>query len=337
MFPRTIRLLLAFVAAYVLIASAADAQYLYWSGFDVRNGVGNAVVHRADYSGMEEEILVTPGSGAGIALDPESDFLFVSAQSASSPSIVRSRSNGTEVTPLVSGYVRVDGLGVDPVNERLYFHDDPQQRFVSLNNDGFDVQLSVVTGSSIPVQSLAVDGVNRMMYWSQSESLWRAPLDGGPKELLAGPNTTLGLVVHSVALDVSRGHVYWTEWHPDDRPEFFGGRIRRANLDGSEAHTVIHSLLQETEGLPVPYLHPTYLVIDPAANLLFAYNESLATIARANLDGSQFDDDFIGSIGFSPSGLAVFPAVPEPRAITMAMSLVATLAFAWGARWRRTR
>jgi hypothetical protein len=298
------------------------AQYLYWSGFDA----GDAVVHRADYGGITEAILRTPGTGAGIALDFESDFLYLSAHPALSPSIVRSRSNGIEVTPLVSGYGRVDGLGFDPFGERLYFHDDPQQRFVSLNNDGSEIQLSVVTESSSPVRSLAVDGMNRMVYWTQAERLWRAPLDGGPREMLAGPNSALGLEVHSVALDVASGHVYWTEWHPADQPQFFGGRIRRSNLDGSEAHTVIHSIFQETEGLPVPYLHPTYLAIDPNENVLFAFNEALGTIARANLDGSQFDDDFIDSLGFSPTGLAVLAAVPEPSTMVLAATAAAALA-----------
>jgi hypothetical protein len=323
MFARLVGISLGLI--FGVFANAAHAEYVYWSG----SGFGSGIVRRADYSGAnEEEVLRTPSvGGGGLALD--SGYLFVASINNSQPSIVKAQIDGTEPTPILTGFPSIYGISVDPVNDRLYFHDNSQKRFMSLAEDGSDLQPSIVTGSFGAVESIAVDSVHRMLYWTQIGSLWRAPLDGGAIEQIAVPDEALELIVRSVAIDPIADQVYWTEWHSDDTHEpVAAGRLRRANLDGSDAHTILHALdpRVETEGVYIGAFNPSYLAIDPLAKLLFVYNEAGGRIVKANLDGSNADLQFINNARVdSLAGIAVLPAVPEPSSAALALTAITAL------------
>jgi hypothetical protein len=311
---------IAFAFLFTAVWSAvAHAQHLYWT----RNIAIGPNVMRASYDGTVEGLFRT-GTSPGIAI--HDDFLFLSSRQSGTSSIFRSTLDGAESTRLFSSTSDIRGLGFDPVGDRLYFHDNSAQRFLSFDEDGGNINQGVSTGSSEWVESLAVDGVNRMLYWTQLDSLWRAPLNGGPKELLAGPNAELELTVHSVALDLQRGHMYWTEWHDDEESPFlFGGRVRRANLDGTNVQTIITGLPREDdlEGYHSGLFNSNYLAIDPTANQLFTFNESVAAISRANLDGSELNEWFIDGPMGSVRGMTVNPAVPEPSTFILVASGIA--------------
>lgn len=314
----------------VALPGVGHAQYLYWAGQPSLPGATQPNVLRSRYDDASVEgVFRAAGAIQGIAID--GDDLFLASRASGNSTILRSGLDGSGVLPLFSTSSSILSLDFDRRTERLYFHDSALQRFSSLNSDGTDVQGFVMTGSSDSVLSIAVDGDNRMIYWTQLDSLWRASLDGGAKELLAGPNSALGLKVHSVALDAARGEIYWTEWHPSDSPFLFGGRIRRANLDGTDQHTVITGLPREDdlEGHHSTLFNSTYLVIDPLANLLFTFNESLGDISRANLDGSQLQETFIRNQGVEfLRGMDVMSVVPEPSTNVLVCSAGAAM-FWW--------
>lgn len=321
------------IVLFAMCSLDSHAQYLYWTGSQSRPTEPNVLRTAYDDSSVEGVVRASGGI-LGIAINGES--LFLASGSPGESTIVRSRLDGSIPTALISTSSPIRALSFDHVAERLYFYDYSELRFVSLASDGSGVQPSPVVGNN-DVGSLAVDGENRIIYWEQSGILWRAPLDGGPSEILADPS--LGLDIHSVALDTINGHVYWTEWHRADQPQFFGGRIRRSNLDGSETQTILSGLplASDPGGVNVAYLNPTFLAIDPVANYLFTYNEAFADISRANLDGSNFIDQFIQDEGvLTMRGMAVLPVVSEPSTFALA-GVGAVLLAAMRLRTRRRR
>jgi hypothetical protein len=307
-----------------MFVHAAQAEQVYWTGNDFS---GHLIIQRADYNGANmEEAFRTAGGGGGMALDADAGYLFLANQSSLQPSILRTRMDGTEPTPILTEFPFIHGIGFDPIDDRLYFHDNSQKRFIALSEDGSDLQPSIVTGRSGSVESIAVDSDHRMLYWTQSGSLWRAPLDGGAVERLVSPNAALEVEVHSVALDPIARQLYWTEWHPDVFPELYGGRLRRANLDGSDAHTILHGLdpQVETEGIALARFNPSYFAIDPTAKLMFVNNEAHGAMLRANLDGAHVNYSFT-NIHVGISGMATLPAVPEPSSAALALTAMTAL------------
>jgi len=119
------------------------------------------------------------------------------------------------------------------------------------------------------VLGLASPAVAQMMYWTSDsgQSIHRASIDGGQiEDLVTGEPDPVGL-----ALDIFAGKMYWSER--------FGG-IRRANLDGSAAETVIE--MDSSFG-------PRGVALDVGAGKIYWVCDTADTIQRANLDGSDIE------------------------------------------------
>lgn len=133
--------------------------------------------------------------------------------------------------------------------------------------DGSDVETVIHNPMSGRFGGIAFDVAKGFLYSGDLSTLFRANLDGTGRTVLV-TNTS----VTDVELDLVHGKIYWSDTSRDI--------INRANLDGSEAETIIRlNYVDLVEGL----------ALDPAAGkLFFSYCTSPAAsaIRVANLDGS---------------------------------------------------
>jgi hypothetical protein len=145
------------------------------------------------------------------------------------------------------------------------------------NLDGSGADQSFIAASGPYPSYLAVDASH--IYWTTGSngeySIARANLDGSAVELhfidLPAPSPPFGLAIDS-------GHIYWSD----------GGAIDRANLDGTGIET---NFIDVRAG--------AYAVGVDAGHVYFANysigNEITYWIGRANLDGSEVNQDFFAT------------------------------------------
>ena len=127
--------------------------------------------------------------------------------------------------------------------------------------------------------TIHVAAANRpVMYWIDGEVLYR--LAGGEVERIAAR-------ANDVAVDMVSGKIYWIEGTSATT-----GRIHSAYLDGTSA-----SVLQELTSVPQG------LALDRANGKLYLTN-SWGKIQRMNIDGTQFETNFIVGLG-APMSIAV--------------------------------
>ena len=173
------------------------------------------------------------------------------------------------------------------------------------NLDGTGVDPSFITGAGTPSFGVAVDAEH--IYWARywengsdtrTGSIARANLDGSG----ADPSfIDVGFSSRTVAVDASR--VYWTNGTLNT--------IGRANLDGSGANPSFITTAGPPWGVAVDAEHVYWANVPPSG--LASANQRIppssppyqGTIGRANLDGSDVDQNFIPDAGFSPLGVAV--------------------------------
>ena len=195
----------------------------------------------------------------GITVDPDNSALYWWATSGCSPcgtcggpcsQIMESNLTGaapsTVYTIPDTGYRNVDSLELNRSEQRLYFSDiqnDPH--LAAVDTDGSNFQ-GLVTRSDGGIGEVEVDETAGKVYWLDSEGIGdstaikRANLDGSGQETLLMVGGSQANTPRGLALDTERGHLYWTE------SPFCGdstaGRIRRAELDGSNPETVLDDL-----------------------------------------------------------------------------------------------
>ena len=180
------------------------------------------------------------------------------------------------------------------------------------------------------VTSLVVDAAASKLYWTEKTSdttgkIWRANLDGSTAELVQEltstpfaivldaeggklyllnawgkiqrmnldgtdfqPNFITGLEAPAhITIAIAGGKLYWTEKTGDTT-----GRIRRANLDGSNIEVV-----KELTSVPLG------IAIDTGSGKLYLAN-AWGKIQRMNLDGSGFQPNLITGLE-APKGIAL--------------------------------
>jgi sugar lactone lactonase YvrE len=155
--------------------------------------------------------------------------------------------------------------------EKLYFADVGNNEILRCNLDGTYLEPLVTTGIE-NVGSIAIDRTGGLMYWtdwpSATAHIQCADLDGGNVQtLLSDLHGPFGL-----ALDVVAGKMYWTEFNPP--------RIRRANLDGTDAEDLVDGGIT----------YPLGIALDLAAGKMYWCDGSTvyyARIMRADLDGAN--------------------------------------------------
>ncbi|MDZ4780454.1 MAG: hypothetical protein SGJ19_09405, partial [Planctomycetia bacterium] len=152
----------------------------------------------------------------------------------------------------------------------------------SANDDGGGLA-ALVTDVAQP-RGMAVDSVNQFAYWTEPGSLAirRVSLDGSDVEETVAEvrNGAAG-----IAVDLTTGKVYWTDSDNSEiNAAIRGGKIRRANLDGSQPEDVVATDL----------LHPGGIAVDSIENKVYwsdveGHLDGSGRILRANLDGSNVE------------------------------------------------
>ena len=253
-----------------------------------------------------------------------------------------SRATGTVVP---SGVSRGYRMAADAVGGRMYWTTIAGAGIYSANFDGSDVGMALGLGGQT-AQGLAIDGVSEKMYYTLGGALRRANLDGSGDELLYNAGATQ---LQDVQLDLGAGKLYLTEW--DGTPSS-PGSILSASLDGAGVSTVLaniengpvsigldsasdslywigygldgrvgglHRVGTDGSGLTTLLrdVDGESLALDLAGGKAYwaTPNQNLTggTIARANLDGSDYELLTLPA-GSIPTGLAI---VPEPGAIAL--------------------
>ena len=183
-------------------------------------------------------------------------------------------------------------LAVDVTNGKLYWTEKTGERtgrIRSANLDGTNVRL-VKTLTSAPLY-IAIDVARGSLYLVNSRNkIQRMNLDGSAFQpnLITGVQAPKGMVV-----DAAGGTVYWIE-QTGER----AGRIRSANLDGSNIH-LVKALTSIPGGI----------AIDAVNSKLYITN-AYGKVQRLDLNGQNYQPNLITGLE-SPMGLAVDSAADK--------------------------
>lgn len=210
-------------------------------------------IFRGNLDGTGFEMIIGPcgpsalcSAGLDLELDRGRGKLYWTEDGTSGQfyAILRANTDGSEIEILLDATTisKPRGLGLDLVNEKMYWAEREQQKGVGgkirrANLDGSNIEDLI--GSGRNTSALELDLVGRKMYWTSNHEgeVWRANLDGSlPQLLLAGLDNPLGLV-----LDLSNGKMYVADHH--------AGQIISANLDGTEATVLLATNPFQVEGL----------------------------------------------------------------------------------------
>ena len=182
---------------------------------------------------------------------------------------------GTEVENLAPSVQNATDLAVDINNDKLYWGEKTSKRTGKIqraNLDGSNVQL-VKELTSIPLD-LVLDITDGKLYLTNPwGKIQRLNLDGSDFQ----PNLITGLQTpNHLALDRQQRKVYWTEQMEDGT-----GKIRRANLDGTNAE-LVKNLTNAPRSIAVN-----------SVNRKIYLTRSWGKVQRLNLNGLNFQPNLI--------------------------------------------
>jgi hypothetical protein len=208
---------------------------MYWSNSQGPSGSGE--IRRANLDGTSVETvirgLICP---LGIAIDGSGGYIYWAACDSTSGKIQRSKLDGTEKTDLVtvppnSSYMAsAHGIALDVTVGKIYWANTGRGTIQRANLDGSSVENIAI--SQLYPQGVTLDLTNNKVYWT-GVGISRANLNGSAAEFVVSGDSM------GIAIDASGGKMYWTS------PQF--GKIRRANLDGTNVEDIV------TTGLDYPW------------------------------------------------------------------------------------
>ena len=193
---------------------------------------------------------------------------------------------GTSVDRLVPNVQNATSVAVDMAGNKVYWAEQTGNnsgRIRRANLNGTNVQL-VRDLTSAP-RRIALDTVNGKVYLTSSRGkVQRMNLNGSSFQ----PDHIVNLdAPQGIAIDTAGAKVYWTEQTGNN-----SGRIRRANLNGSNVQ-LVKELTSAPQGL----------ALNPSNGTLYLTN-SWGKVQRMNLDGSGFQPNLIVNLN-APQGIAV--------------------------------
>ena len=196
---------------------------------------------------------------------------------------------GTEVKNLVPRVQNATSLAIDVAGRKLYWTEKTSDRTGKIrraNLNGTNVQL-IKDLTSVPL-GIALDTTGGKIYLTNAwGKVQRLNVDGSNFQ----PNLITNLdTPRNLVLDVTGGKVYWTETTEAS------GRIRRANLNGSNVQNVVTGL--------VPPL--SLAVANGKIYWTEGTTENTGKLHRANLDGTN--SELLETLPLAPTGIAVDPA-----------------------------
>jgi hypothetical protein len=231
-----------------------------------------------------------------------------------------------------------DDIALDTLHGKMYWTDTEASVIASANLNGTDAQIVLDDFGQEPL-CVALDVAGGKLYWTDREGVKRASLAGTERELLTKepargfcaldlaaqriywadwPSGTVKSAAMTpepvvtniavkqqtpfgVAVDDAGGKVYWLGLNLNKKKNERNS-IHRANLDGTEAQTLLERPGAGFEG---------GLAIDPIAGKLYWSEGEAHDIAVSNLDGSEAQT-LLGTGGDVPEGLAVETVESRP-------------------------
>lgn len=249
---------------------------------------GSDGVHCADADGSNPDRLIDIGASSylrSIAIDPQASRLYYSDDQQGR--IERASLTGANRGNVVASLDKPVGIDIDVARGKLYFTEQGRRPALSrVNLDGSELEPLLTTGLEHPYGiALDLDAGHVYLVDNGVNAVFRANLDGSSLTNLNVPEVDLPI---QISLDPSARKLYWSEIGDVKR-------IRRANLDGSEAENVV------TRATFSAFSQPLGLKVDVSARALYFVDGS--SIRRSNLDGSGVVSVLTGLDG--PVGLAL--------------------------------
>lgn len=217
-------------------------------------------VERINLDGSGRQAIKTYGNRPtplGVAVDSTGDAVYWLTNGGCSPcpacgacsTLESSRRDGSAPVTVatLTGTANPRMVALDAQNRKLYYCDlqfEPQIARVNLDSGGIERIHSVAGEDGADDLELDVEGGK--LYWLEATSqigpsrgIFRSNLDGSAPERLATVGGTQESTPRGIAIDHIGGKMYWTE---SGFCGSTGGRVRRANLDGTNIENVVENL-----------------------------------------------------------------------------------------------
>ena len=263
-------------------------SHIYWRDNNTHK------IQRTNLDGSNIETIITVEKGPySFALDVDGGKIYWTDGKRGSDvdRIRRANLDGSNIETLVFSKTGLLSLALDVDGGKIYWTDLNNIRRANL--DGSNIE-TIITGLSHRSPDLALDADRGKIYWINYD-IRRANLDGSnietiitEDELDYDPSDWSATSGSGLALDVNGGKIYWTD---------SVGRLRRANLDGSNIETLLYSLS-----------NPSNLILDRGRGKIYWANNKRSDthIWRVNLDGSDFEA-FIAGLDAPARSIALGP------------------------------
>ena len=298
------------VAAASLVAVLAFAPgagaYIYWT--DIYGHIGRA---NLDGSGVDRNFIGGTGRACGVAVGAQ--HIYWGTTIPGSAAIGRANIDGSRpqsdfIMVEVPSFSSLGPCGLAVGAEHVYWATPLLGTIGRANLDGSGVHTDLIHG--VNWDGLAVDAAH--IYWPDDfdqdfdgPTLERANLDGTGIDPVSIAAFDRGGDLNHGPIAVDGDHIYWKS-SPCAVGEPCHHGIGRANLDGSDLDSDFIDLgfAHQAMGLAVDSGH-LYWIVGAAA---CCGNTVVRGIGRANLDGTNVDQDFIAAGWIR--GLAVDAAEP---------------------------
>ena len=283
-----------FFVLILCIYPTSFANQIFWT----EGGWDPTKVYSYDLSSENKELLnsSTTYTYIGITVDTTSNKMYL----AGKDKIQRGNLDGSGMEQLITGSFTSEGIALDRSSDKMYYStsagpwESPYGKILRSNLDGSNPETLLSASITDRINGLALDLINSKMYWTQIDesgaqrSSWicRSNLDGSSIEYL-----TQGTEILGISLDINNEKMYWTDW--------IGQKVRRADLDGSNAETIYYS-----SG------NPHSITLDTLNQKAYWTEWNTNAIYRANLDGTGLEQ--VLSTGANPAGIVY---VPEPATL----------------------
>ncbi|MDE0012510.1 MAG: hypothetical protein OXU36_15270 [Candidatus Poribacteria bacterium] len=272
-------------AGATVLVDASKRTPMYWVGSQ------NGTLHRL-VDGEVEDLAPTVMGVTSIAVDSANGLLYFAVQTGPNKGTIRrSGLNGRNAQTLKKLTAVPMGIAVDSAGSTVYWTNS-RGRIQSIAAQG-SAQLTNLLSNLANPTAIALS--NGHVYWGEPLGrIRRASLTGNQ---IRAENIATGLG-EPLSLAIAKGKVYWIE-----RDAGGGGRLQRANLDGSG----IQQIKAFASGVP------TSFAIDGSDNKIY-WTRSTGKIQRSNLVGKFTTDIVDGLMG--PGSIALGVAATPASVVT---------------------